>query len=102
MGMKMDLQEQINRLRFQLKELAGSVSMEENSMAVFFIEQNWGDEEFDAIADVFDRYDADLLNGASTRHRKMACAFARRKKSALTGRKIRLCFSSAINIKQAA
>ena len=64
MGMKMDLQERIDRLRFQLKELAGSVSMEENSMAVFFIEQNWGDEEFDAIADVFDRYDADLLNGA--------------------------------------
>ena len=62
MGMKMDLQEQINRLRFQLKELAGSVSIEENSMAIFFIEQNWGDEEFDAIADVFDRYDADLLD----------------------------------------
>ena len=38
-----DLQEQIDRLKFQLRELATSLPYESNSLGIFFIEQDWGE-----------------------------------------------------------
>ena len=58
-----DLQEQIDRLKFQLRELATSLPYESNSLGIFFIEQDWGEEEWEAVVDVFDRYDALLMDG---------------------------------------
>ena len=56
------LESQHERLNFQFGLVVSNLDIDEHGTAIFFNENDWGEEEWDAIADVFDRYSNQLVN----------------------------------------
>lgn len=56
------LESKFERLNFQFGWVVSGLDLDEHGTAIFFRENDWGEEEWDLIADVFDRYSSKLVN----------------------------------------